>query len=225
MVTITDILKSLYVDLMQGAFLKNRSVQIIILTMVLALFSGGVYFGYMSYRSYKNGEAQKILSVCLEEYVQAIHGSDELWSTLEMNCQLGYDQYKSSDFAPYFLAIKIEALLHQGKKDEVWPLLNNMLQSFSSSSALYSLYQTQKALIELDAADEDTVNKGLKALAALAEDVQNKNRDYALYYLGLYYWHQNRIDDARNAWQELIQNFSMSPWAKPVSVKLLQVTE
>jgi len=174
---------------------------------------------------YRNQEAQKILSVCLEEYVRAINGSEELWPTVEMNCQLGYEQNSSSDLAPYFLAIKVEALLHQGKKEAVQPLLDTMMNGFSASSPLYHLYQTQKALIELDSDDANNVKKGLETIKSLAENKQNNNRDLALYYLGLYHWAHDQITEAQEPWQELVQQFPTSPWAKPVSIKLLQVTQ
>ena len=224
MATIQDFFKAIRADLKSTSFFSNRYVQMVMIAVLLAVTSGGLYFGYTSYRSYRNKEAQKILSVCLEEYSRAINGATELWPTVEMNCQLGYEQNSSSDLAPYFLAIKVEALVHQGKKEAVQPLLDTMMNGLSVSSPLYHLYQTQKALIELDSDDANNAKKGLETIKSLAENKQNNSRDIALYYLGLYYWTHDQIADAREPWQELVQQFPMSPWTKPVSVKLLQVT-
>jgi len=223
MATIQDLFKAIRADLKSTSFFGNRYVQIIMIVFLLAVTSGGMYFGYSAYRSYRNKKAQTILSACLEDYLHAVSGATELWSTVEMNCQLGYEQNKSSDLAPYFLAVKIEALLHQGKKTQVQSLLDTMINGFSASSPLYYLYQTQKALIELDLDDVDIAQKGLESLKSLAVNTQNKNRDVALYYLGLYYWSHDQIPQAQELWQELVKQFPASPWAKPVSIKLLQV--
>jgi hypothetical protein len=179
--------------------------------------------GYSKYRVYKNQEAQKILSVCLEEYARAMNGAIDSWPTVEMSCQLGYEQHKNADVAPYFLALHVEALLHQGKKDAVQPLLEAMIQRISPSSPLYHLYKTKKALIELDAEDVQIAKQGLEELRAMAQDKKNSNRDLALYYLGLYYWTHNQAADAQVEWKELAAQYPSSPWAQVVSAQLQQM--
>lgn len=220
---LNDILNFFYDDIRKTSFLSNKYVHIVFISIIMGLASMGAYMGYTKYRVYKNQEAQKILAVCLEEYARAVSGAVELWPTVEMSCQLGYEQHSNADIAPYFLAIQVEALLHQGKKDAVQPLLDTMMQQMNTSSPLYYLYQTQKALIELDAHDAAIVKKGLDSLHMLAEDKKNNNRDIALYYMGLYYWAKNQIADAQTEWTELVAQFPTSPWVSVVSTKLQQI--
>lgn len=218
-----DVIKAVYNDVSDSSLFSNRYVQLMIISVVIGLASASAYVGYSKYRIYKNQEAQKILSVCLEEYARAMNGSIESWPTVEMSSQLGYEQHKNADIAPYFLALQVEALLHQGKKDEVQPLLDAMLQRISSASPLYHFYKTQKALIQMDADDAHIAKQGLDELRVMAQDNKNANRDVALYYVGLYYWTHNQIADAQAEWKELAAQYPTSPWTHVVSVQLQQM--
>jgi len=223
MATVKDMFKVVGADLSALSLFNNRYIQTVLTVILLGLMSGGMYFGYSVYRLHKNKEAQKILSVCLEEYMRAMNGAVELWPTVEMNCQLGYDQHKGSSLAPYFLAVKIKALVYQGKHDEVQKLTDVMMRDFSPSSPLYHIYQIQEALIQIDSDDVSVMQKGLDTLKRLSEDKKSDNRDLALYYLGLYHWSHNQVADAQDLWQELVDQFATSPWAHQVSIKLKQI--
>jgi len=219
MATMQDILDAMRSDIKNSSFFANRYVQMIMLAILLAVVSGGMYVGYTFYNSYRNQQAQQELSVCIEEYLRAVSGAGELWPTVEMNCQLGYEHNSSSDLAPYFVSLQVQALLHQNKQEDVPALLDTMMRKLSSSSPLYHLYKTQKALIELDLGTEN----GLVSLQALAEDQKNTNRDIALYYLGLYYWSHDQVEQAQKPWKELVEQFAASPWSQSVAIKLQQV--
>lgn len=223
MATIFDMFHAFRSDIKENSFLGNAYVRIVLGLLLVGAASWGVYFGYMAYRSYRNQEAQKVLSICLEEYTKALSGANELWPSVEMSCQLGYEQNRSSDLAPYFLAVKAEALLHQGKKSDVQEVLDTMMQSLPTSSPLHYAYATQKALIEMDADDPMVAQKGLDSLKVLADTKSNHNRDLALYYLGLYHWSHDQVEQAQDVWQELTKDFATSPWSQAVAYKLQQL--
>jgi hypothetical protein len=93
-----------------------------------------------------------------------------------------------------------------------------------SSSPLYTLYATKRALIAIDLGKEE----GLEQLKTLGYDENNKQRDVALYYLGLYYWSNNDIDGARQVWETLVSLKKADPkatseWMNMADKKLEQI--
>ena len=59
---------------------------------------------------------------------------------------------------------------------------------------------------------------------ALAQDKNNKNRDMAQFYLGLYYFSADNLADAKKVWLELVEQSTdtknSSPWAQEAEQKL-----
>jgi len=136
---------------------------------------------------------------------------------------IGCEQHKSSALAPYFLVFYADALFKDGQKEEALEKLDRAVQTLPKGSPLLSLYKTKQALIHLD--DSWTQEAGLQELKALADDEGNSNRDMALYYLGLYYWTQDKVNDAQMIWQQLVdafkhEKFGASPWAARAKTKL-----
>ena len=83
----------------------------------------------------------------------------------------------------------------------------------------------EKALIQLDSADESLKSSGLDTLKNLASDQHNTYRDSAQFYLGRYYWAMDEVDAARTVWQQLVdeqhdEKLAPSPWVHYVQDKL-----
>jgi len=115
-------------------------------------------------------------------------------------------------------------LLNQNKREEALTTLDTMINTMPESIML-SLYQTERALIQLDSDDESVKSTGLNTLISLAHDTNNKNRDTAQFYLGGYYWAKNDINAAREIWQQLVdeqhdEKLAPSPWMSLVQDKL-----
>lgn len=188
----------------------NRWI-VIILGSAIILSAG--YYGYSWYKSNRERAAQKILAECMQEFASAQVG-DEPWSSVEQLCTLGYQENSDTNSAPYFLLLQADAFAAQDKKDEALIAMNSMLNSLSSSSELYPLFATKRALLMLDM--ETQKDAGVEQLKQLANDISNKQRDMAAYYLGLYYWHNHDQEQANKIWHELIamkqSDQAQSPW-------------
>ena len=184
--------------------------------------------GYTFYKKQKESAAYSTFYDCMQEYQLAIKNSS-LWTQVEMQCSLGYEQHSNTNVAPYFLVMKSDALLRQEKREEALTVLDNALQLLPEMSPLLMLYQTKRGLLALDMNDPTLQKKALVELDQFAHDAKNSNRDLALYYVGLYYWSHDNLDDARRIWQELITQFpeetglAVSPWAQAAKEKLSQI--
>jgi cytochrome c-type biogenesis protein CcmH/NrfG len=94
-----------------------------------------------------------------------------------------------------------------------------------AGSPLIALYEMERALIQLDSADDKFQQAGLQTLQALADDKNNTHRDSAQYYLGNYYWAHNDVDKAHDIWQKLVdeqrdEKLAPSPWVQQVQQQL-----
>jgi hypothetical protein len=200
------------------------------ITIVLMLFLLGT-IGFWSYRWWQRQQestTQKALGECMYAYQAALQDKDESWSNVAMLFNVGYEQHSSSSLAPYFLIFYADALLKQGKRYEALEKLDEAIKTVPPDSPLLFLYKTKQALIKMD--DEGAVrDEGLQELKLLAENEENKNRDMALYYLGLYYWAQDNVKEAQVIWQKLVNDFlthekiGSSPWAVLANTKLEQI--
>lgn len=202
------------------SFKYSREVTIA-LTIIVAGLAG--WWGYQWWNQQREVAAQKTFSECLYAYQEALQGKDESWSNAATLLGIGYEQHKSSVLAPYFLMFYADALLKDGQKEEALEKYDRAIKDLPKNSPLHFLYKTKLALIHLD--DSWTKEAGLQELKDLAEDQGNSNRDMALYYLGLYYWTQDKLDDAKMIWQQLVETFKhekigASPWAAQAKSKL-----
>jgi tetratricopeptide (TPR) repeat protein len=187
----------------------------------------GLWWVYSQFAGQKEKDAQKTLASCIELYDQAVGASETSvpWSTVETACKRAHDEYANSNLAPYFLAYQAEALVKQNKTDEAITVMTQMMKSMSKNSPLYYVYATKLALIEIDSNDSTAHAQGLKRLEELAADPKNQQRDEALYYVGLYFWHLNDRVKAKEAWQTLAElspnaQEASSPWMQLVSERL-----
>lgn len=207
---------------------KNVS-KVVTALAVVGLIVGGLFW-YRARAVSQTQAAQKVLSSCLAEFEKVrAGGTPTQWQTLQTMCSVGYEKHKSSSLAPYFLAIQADALLAQGQADQALTLLDSMIAGLPTSSPLYDLYKTKKLLIELDQSEDPLQSPAFEALKLFAYDTQNSQADYALYYLGEYYWHNKQTEQAHTVWNDLATRFKsdtkdgQSPWALLAQYKLQQL--
>lgn len=173
-------------------------------------------FAFVLWSAKRERAAQYDFSALMTEYETMSQDKDPEWDTLLKKFEKNYEKHSSSSLLPYYLSYKVRILLNQDKREEALATLDAMINA-TPESIMLSLYQTERALIQLDSADESVQSTGLNALMSLAHDINNKNRDTAQFYLGRYYWAKNDITAAREIWQQLVdeqhdEKLSPSPW-------------
>jgi hypothetical protein len=187
--------------------------------------------GLVVYRWYtiqREKDAQKIFAECLDQQERAESGDGAVaWSMMVDMWKSGYEQHKNSNLAPYFLAYAADACVKDGKMQEALQLFQVACDSMPKKSPLYGLYSVKRAL--MDGAVNGNKQGMIDQLQRLAEDTGNKQRDQALYYLGLSYWVDNDLNNATQAWQQLMEfsshSDSPSPWAQFIEDKYRQLVD
>lgn len=190
--------------------------------MLVALWLGSVGFRWYTVR--RDMAAQYTFAQAMEQYAK-VHdtaATEEQWAEVAAVFKLGYEQHRSSAYAPYFLNFQAQALLNQGKYQEAITVLDSALALIPTTSPLFAPYAVKKALILLDSDDQAVQEKGLTSLTEYAHDVKNKQRDEALYYLGLYYAQKGDVAQARAQWGLLVQVFPMQGETGSVYAELAQ---
>lgn len=182
------------------------------------MLAGG-FFGYRFYTASRDQRAQKIFATAMQEYDQNAQLKNPQWDDVALLFKLGYEQNSSSKMAPYFLMKQADALLQDGKTDEVLSLIDQALGMMSSSSPLLNLYKTKRSLVLLEQGDKQLQAAGFAALQELAQDKDNIHRDMAGFYLGQYYISRGEYDEAREVLQALVEQQDyeqppLSPWAE-----------
>lgn len=181
------------------------------------------YLGHYFVSVSREKRAYKAFAESHDFFEQALANSDanknsEMWHDVELAFQNGYEKNKGSRLAPYFLAFKAEALLHQGNLDAALGTMDQMLGSLTQDAPLFGLYAIKRSLMRLDSAHDAVRDAGLNELMKLAsEQVANPHRDMALYYLGEYYWVHDDQNKARIAWKYLkeMADVGKSPTPSP----------
>ena len=181
-------------------------------------------FAYKLWSAKRERAAQYDFSALMTEYETMSQDKNPEWDTLLAKFEKNYEKHSGSSLLPNYLSYKVRILLHQGKNEEALATLDTIIAAVPGSVML-SLYEMEKALIQLDSADESVKSTGLSALTNLAHDTHNKNRDSAQFYLGRYYWAKNDTDAARAIWQQLVdeqhdEKLAPSPWVHYVQDKL-----
>ena len=189
-----------------------------------AVLFGVSFFAYRLWSIRREQAAQYDFSALMTEYEAVSQDANPEWDVLLSKFEKNYEKHARSSQLPYYLGYKVRILLHQNKKDEALALLDSIIADIPGSPIL-SLYQMEKALIQLDSSDETLKISGLDTLKNLASDQQNAYRDSAQFYLGRYYWAMDEVDAARTVWQQLVdeqhdEKLAPSPWVHYVQDKL-----
>lgn len=200
---------------------QSKSLSIVFFCAVTLLVAS---FGYKLWSAKKERAAQYDFSALMTEYETMSQDKNPEWDALLTKFEKNYEKHSGSSLLPYYLGYKVRILLHQDKRDEALATLDTMITDMPGSPVI-ALYKMERALMQLDSADEATKEAGLSALHTLAHDAHNDYRDSAQYYLGRYYWAQNDIHAAKQIWQQLVdeqrdEKLAPSPWVQHVQDKL-----
>ncbi len=223
MATLNSFFKNLYQEIASIPLFKNRYMKARGVFLFLLLGSAISYFGYSWYKLQKNQDAQNFLSSCLDDYRSVIEGRQSSWPSLQMNAEIGYEKNKGTDLAVYFKALQADAMIQHGNIKDLPPVLDQLEKEIVKGSLLYYVYRLKLALMMIDSQNDDLMQKGIVLLQALSLDEKNPNRDMALYHKGQYYWDKNALSDAKIAWQELVEEYSDSIFAKKVQSNLVHL--
>lgn len=204
-------------------FKSDSFVQLAIMAVILVAVAGASWYGYTNYSAGKAAEAQKVLMDCLAQFDKAEQDKNTNWTTMQEVVSVAYDAQKNSKAAPYLLALESDAFTHLNKKEEALDRMEKAVSSLSTGSPLYYLYKTKYALMKMDG-DQKSIESGIALLKELANDASNKENDQACFYLGLYYWSQDNLDAAKQAWEPLMklahEGEGSSPWAVRAQEKM-----
>ena len=218
--TITMI-KQWFTDVLQMDYVKQGAFAL----MGFLVLAGGIYY-YRISLIHKEQAAHQAFEQCYDEFQKAVEKkSDEFSFEVVKVCELGYEQNKNTHMGPYFLAVQADALAREGKMEQAIEKMEDVITHMPSDSQLYWLYKTKLGLFKLDSED-DTVNQdGLKELEVAVQARGNDNKDIGLYYLGLYAWTKNQVEQAKQWWEQLERIESkaqeqLSPWASMAQEKL-----
>ena len=179
---------------------------------------------YTAWATKKEKSIQYDFGILIGEYENMLQDKNPDWNSLLEKFESTYNKHSSSTLINYYLGYKVQILLQQNKTPQALAVLDTIISNAYNSPFL-PLYETERALIQLDTTDTDLQNRGLEALKTIANDKNNMYRDTAQFYLGRYYWATDRIDDAREIWQQLMdeqhdEKFAPSPWIQFVQEKL-----
>ena len=203
--------------------INGGTVRTILLGSGLVLVAGVAWYGYRWHSIGKEETAQKVLVDCLAQFDKAEQDKNADWASLQAIASVAYSQQKNTNAAPYLLALEAEALIHLDKKAEAIERMDKAINALSSSSPFYAIYKIKRALMKLDG-DQQLVQLGITELQELAQDTKNKNNDEAQFYLGLYYLSRNDLEQAKQAWQPLLdfpqEGDGSSPWAMRAQEKM-----
>lgn len=201
-----------------------------LLWIVIGLaFVSTVYFGYRLCTYCRNKKVQKDLYGLLENYQQLQKDAAELksvdWLAFDEALQTTYAKNSQAPIASWLLVLQARERIQREDIEGARASMNAATQTLQGS-AISSFIMVSDALIHMDSADEVVRAQGVEKLIALARDAKNIYADMALYHLGRYYWIFDQIDEAKQAWQDLLERYgnvyeSPSPWV-PLAQELLE---
>lgn len=193
--------------------------------IMLSIVAAIGYGSYIWYVSSREAHAHRLLTSGLQEFEQALtQDNDHAWQSVAETFAAGYKRAASSNLAPIFLAFESEALLRQGKTEEARDRMHTVMKQLSPKSPFYYVYAIKSAMIDIDAEDTIIKDQGIKQLTALAQNMKNPQRDYALYQLGFYYFMNEQADKAKEYLTRLVREFATtSPWAHQAQMLLVSL--
>lgn len=194
---------------------------LIIALLVFALGCVG-FFTYRWYNSTQMEQAHAALARAIEIFDRAQQKSDQaLWQEAALAFEQGIQQYAHSPLAPYFIAFQAEIALQQGHAEKARELMAQVVKDVHKDSPFYHAYIIKYARMNCDAAQPELVEQGMQELRQEALDVQNLDRDMALYYQGLIPFEKGDRAAAQKIWDLLIQDYAQdSLWAQRAQAKL-----
>lgn len=213
--------------------LKEDGTSLILtLALLVGLAGLGLFKAKQWYVQRQEGAAQLAFSDALEEYDRVLYSlkkgglEKHGWQDAQIAFQAVQAGHKGTTYAVYAQAFEADTLAREGKFDEAIQLLETAVNQMSSKAPALYQFKTKIALLKLDAGQTDVA---LAELKALAEDNANEDGDTAAFFLGYYYWAQDKLSDARSVWSRFEKEKQpkeaqkVSPWALIAQTKLAQV--
>lgn len=197
----------------------------ILFTLLALAALSAIYMGYRWYAQGREQKAQYACNLLLDEYTRLHKEPNPDYATFAEKAQAIYITHERAAVAPYIGLLIVDAQLKAGKKEEAVASMDRVASAAARNPVVGDLFKTKQALLKIDSIDPVQQEEGFKMLALLADNGDNKHRDYALYQLGLYHWNKNDLQAARIAWQELVESQEVelrapSPWVDMVAEKL-----
>lgn len=202
--------------------LSPRLTQTASLAMLLIMIVGAGWYGWHWYIERKGAQAQQLMSDCMDEYRKAQTSTDSLWKEVELASSLAHTQAAGTSLEPFFVIMQAQAQAAQGNVDTALELMGQALAQLPTDSVYRSYFLVTQALLKLTASSEAVVHDGLQQLQTIAADEKNLFADLAAYQLGQWYWLHDKTTEAKEFWQRLADNASLtgSPWREQAVQKL-----
>lgn len=197
--------------------LENKNI-VLSGALALILGSGGMVW-YRWHATSLAQQAHKTLIQTLQVFEAPIEkkstdqsqfsSATDKWTQVASLCAEGYDRFKRTTLAPFFLVYQAEALLNLKKHDEALPLLAQA-QAQMRSQPLKDFMSVKVALVSMDCSAQAVQQEGFLQLKRLAESTDHAAHEYALYSLGLYFWDNKEFAQAKNYWQQMLVKYSQN---------------
>jgi len=197
-------------------------MQITVTAGILILGCAALASGFYWYRTYREQQAADTFVDAVTRQLAHARAQDtqQAWKDAQETFAYGFETYKYSRLAPYFLAYQSDILLKQGEHEAACHMLDQALSYLSRDNALYYAFAVKLALMQIDAADLETQATGETSLQELAKDDENPLQDMARYYHGLMYFNRQDREAAYQAWHTFVQDPDASAWASQADAKL-----
>lgn len=203
------------------------------LVFLLGITLFGGYKAKRWYDGYQERGAQLPFSQALDEYDRVLHQlrtgtvtSNALWDEARLGFQEVQTKHAGTAFSRYAQIFQADIEARQGSTEQAIASLEAVSKQLSEQSPLYHVLKTKAALLQFDAGK---AQEAVAALTDLANDQANPQRDTAAFFLGYYYWEQDELEKARQAWEpfeasrQLKESEERSPWAPIAQMKLAQI--
>ncbi len=209
-------------DVVAG-YMKDKQTRFWTVAIAVVFLLMGSWYAYRSHsRSYEQ-KAQLTFSTGLEALARAKSEKTnvQLWTTAESLFLEGYDSYKRSSYAPYFLLFAADIANEQGNIEKSIEYIERAAALIPKQAPLSLPMQIRLALQRIDAKDEVVREQGLAQLQAFAADEKNPYRAMALYFDGLRSFESGDRESAERVWQPLVSGVKKnSVWGELASAKL-----
>lgn len=197
----------------------------LIFALLALLAISAIYVGYRWYNTSREQCAQYACSKLIDEYMQLQKTENADFGPFIIKASAAYADHTATAVGPYIGLLIVDAQLAMNNREAAGQLMDTLAAATACNSIVAGLFKAKQALLMIDSDDAARKEEGLKELALLADNGDNPHRDYALYQLGLYHWHNNDLAAARVAWQELVESQETelrapSPWADAITEKL-----
>ena len=187
----------------------------VLIAIIAVLLIGTAAWGARNYFSVRRmRDAHQAFVDGLKEFEKniAAEADQRQWGDVVRAFDAAHKRYGQTAFGPSFAAYKARALIYGNKHEEAIKAMAQAVASLKKSSPFFYIYSVDLALMKIDSDDKSISADGRKELDALAENLKNPQRDYALYYAGLYALNHNEKQKVRLMWDRIAQADPHSVW-------------